>query len=180
MKERLPERDVRVWAEMTEEEMEHLIKAVQTDPFLSLEKRRAKDRELLANIKAHMEELEALLSEMNANYEDGIYRFYHQSFKVYWLQHFTIRAAEALRKIAPSETGFCPYFQEILDMGASGKEFEMSHNRDWTTHTRPMVEAFLHAKYFLEVAVRYGRELDEPLDCLPYGWAALLSLYGIR
>ena len=50
-----------------------------------------KDNQLLANIKSQLPELVTLLNEMNSHwcYEDPIYRFYHQSFKVYNLQKET-------------------------------------------------------------------------------------------
>ena len=43
---------------------------------------------LLANLKAALPELEKLLDECSDHwgYEDPIYRFYHQSFKVYGIQ----------------------------------------------------------------------------------------------
>jgi hypothetical protein len=43
-----------------------------------------------------------------------------------------------------------------------------------------MLEAFFHARYFLEMAVKYGRELELPPTLLPSGWAALLYLYNLR
>ena len=43
-----------------------------------------------------------------------------------------------------------------------------------------IVEAFLHARYFLEMAVRYGQELKHPPALLPSGWAALLCLFELR
>jgi hypothetical protein len=46
--------------------------------------------------------------------------------------------------------------------------------------TRPIVEAFFHARYFLEMAVRYGKELATAPCLLPSGWASLLYLYGLR
>jgi hypothetical protein len=42
------------------------------------------------------------------------------------------------------------------------------------------VEAFLHTQYFLEMAVRYGRQLEHPPRHLPSGWAAFLYLYNLR
>jgi hypothetical protein len=47
---------------------------------------------LLENIKRDMDKLEALLAEATHKwrYEDGVYRFYHQSFKVYSLQSQTL------------------------------------------------------------------------------------------
>ncbi|MCI0693480.1 hypothetical protein L0337_15920 [candidate division KSB1 bacterium] len=141
-----------------------------------------KDNELLANIKSHLPELVALLNEMNSHwfYEDPIYRFYHQSFKVYWLQDETGKIVEALKRIAPEGTTFCKEFEEIYQAGASGKKFEMEHNRNWTAHTRVFVEAFFHAKFFLEMAVKYGQELEKAPTSLPSGWAALLCLYNLR
>jgi hypothetical protein len=41
------------------------------------------------------------------------------------------------------------------------------------------VEA-LHARYMLEMAVKYGIELDGTPRFLPSGWAALLYLYDLR
>jgi len=48
-----------------------------------------KENKLLANIKANLSALETLLEEISFHwvYEDSIYRFYYQSFKVYGLQH---------------------------------------------------------------------------------------------
>jgi hypothetical protein len=43
-----------------------------------------------------------------------------------------------------------------------------------------MLEAFWHARFFVEMAVKYGRELEEPPSTLPSGWAALLYLYDLR
>jgi hypothetical protein len=141
-----------------------------------------KDNELLANIKSGLPALETLLQEMNSHwfYEDPIYRFYHQSFKVYYLQDETQRIVDALKSIAPEGTTLCKEFEEIYLEGASGKKFEMEHNRNWTAHTRVFLEAFFHAKFFLEMAVKYGKEFENAPTTLPSGWAALLSLYNLR
>ena len=85
-----------------------------------------------------------------------------------------------LQCIAPSGASNNPFFDEILQAGASGKQFEDAHNKDWTMNTRPFVEAFLHAKYFLEMAVKYGKELKEAPELLPSGWAGLLYFYNLR
>lgn len=145
------------------------------DPFI-------RDNKLLANIKAKLPELTELLEKSSSHwgYEDLIYRFYHQSFKVYRLQNRTLQIANALAACAPEGAVFCSLFDDLLKAGASGKEFEGSHNADWAAHTRPMVEAFFHAKYFLEMAVKYGKELETAPNSMPSGWAALLELYGIR
>jgi len=142
----------------------------------------AKDNQLLAKIKAQLPELEKLLQHMSSHwsYEDPVFRFYHQSFKVYSLQNETKEIVNALRKLAPEEAPLCQEFEEIYLAGASGKRFEMEHNQNWTSHTRPFVEAFFHARYFLEMAVKYGRALEAAPAALPSGWAALLCLYKLR
>jgi hypothetical protein len=141
-----------------------------------------KDNELLANIQARSSELAELLDEVSSHsvYEDLVYRFYHQSFKVYWLQTETERIVTVLRSLAPSESTFSPMFEEIYQAGASGEPFEIEHNQQWTAHTRVFLEAFFHAKYFLEMAVKYGKELQSAPTMLPSGWAALLCLYDLR
>jgi hypothetical protein len=41
--------------------------------------------------------------------------------------------------------------------------------------TRPILEAFFHAWFFLEMAVRYA-DLEKPPQILPSGYVALLSI----
>ena len=74
---------------------------------------------------------------------------------------------------------FHPWFLQIVKDGTD-KTFELEHNRRWLEVTRPILEAFFHARYFLEMAVRYGRDLGYPPRFLPSGWAALLNLYDLR
>nr|MDO8085478.1 hypothetical protein [Candidatus Sigynarchaeum springense] len=138
--------------------------------------------ELLCNVKKHLTELKQLLEEMNSHWqcEDMVYRFYHQSFKVYRVQEMTMRMVDALMSLKPSSGEINLRFKEILDQGASGIAFDMSHNKEWSRITRPMIEAFFHAKFFLEMAVKYGSALDKAPDIMPSGWAALLYFYNIR
>jgi len=134
---------------------------------------------LLARIKENLPELEAMLEKVSGHwcYEDMIYRFYHQSFKVYWVQAQTLEIVDALEKISGVDN-LQPWFMEIVKEG-TGKKFDMGHNKEWTKHTRPMVEAFLHAKYFLEMAVKYGK-MDNVDTVIPSGWASLAALFRIR
>lgn len=139
-------------------------------------------QELLANIKSRLPELEAFLSSINDHwcYEDLIYRFYHQSFKVYL--RFPIKdAVKLLNSLAPKEIEDLPwpvFLKEIL--AEVPEEFDISHNQEWGKHTRPIVEAALHLKFFVEMAVKYGKELDFAPNTMPSGWAALLYYYGLR
>ncbi len=135
---------------------------------------------LLRRIKAEAGTLRRLLAECSDHwgYEDPIYRFYHQSFKVYALQGQTTRIVAALESLRPGHS-LDERFRCIVGDG-TGRSFAPEDNRRWLEATRPVVEAFFHARYFLEMAVRYGRRLDEPPRVLPSGWAALLELYGLR
>jgi hypothetical protein len=121
-----------------------------------------------------------LLLEESSNhwgYEDPIYRFYHHSFKVFGLQSQTEKTVSALRQLLPSH----PLNTRFLQIVGEGTDKELSPgmNAAWERHTRPILEAFFHARFFLEMAVRYAH-LPSPPDPLPSGWAALLYLYGLR
>lgn len=135
---------------------------------------------LLEAIKAHLPELESLLFEFRSDYEDRMYRFYYQSFKVYSLQESTMKAVDLFKRIgAVNESKLCEWFEDIVAEG-TGSEFDMDHNKKWMLNTRPIVEAFLHAKYFLEMMVTYGNEMGAVQTVLPTGWAAILCLYNQR
>lgn len=134
---------------------------------------------LLESLRRDRGELEKLLaaSDDHWGYEDPVYRFYHQSFKVYGLQQRTETIVERLQALAP-ERPLNPWFMEIVQSG-TGKAFRHEDNARWTEATRPIVEAFFHARFFLEMAVRYA-DLAEPPQPLPSGYAALLYLFGLR
>ena len=134
---------------------------------------------LLDRVKERKADLEKMLHEMSGHwgYEDAFYRFYHGSFKVYGAQTTTERAVALLRELLP-ERKLNLTFEQIIRDG-TGKEFDFEHNRDWDRHTRPMLEAFAHAKFMIEMAVRYA-DLPEPPQPMPSGWAALLYLYDLR
>jgi hypothetical protein len=134
---------------------------------------------LLQNLRSRQSELTALLDLCSSHwgFEDPIYRFYHQSFKVYGLQDQTERIVRMLEQLAPDRP-LNSWFRNIVDEG-TGKEFGQCDNADWPRATRPIVEAFFHARFFLEMAVRYSTLAEIP-SMLPSGYAALLCLYGLR
>jgi hypothetical protein len=136
------------------------------------------ERLLLQRLKEKKADLDRMLGEMSArNYEDHFYRYYHCSFKVYGTQNTTERAVNLLRELIPGRK-LNMSFEDIIRKGI-GKEFQMEHNRNWEDHTRPMLEAFAHAKFMIEMAVRYTA-LTEPPQPMPSGYAALLYLYDLR
>ena len=68
---------------------------------------------------------------------------------------------------------------EIVKEG-TGKTFKLEANENWTRETRPIVEAFFHARELLRYMHRYGQSLEHAPNGLPSGWAAVLYLYNIR
>ena len=134
---------------------------------------------LLRNLRVYRTEIEELLVEMRSHwgYEDPIYRFYHRSFKVFSIQAQTEAIVRMLQKLSP-DPALNAWFVSIVNAG-TGKTFRSEDNADWTNVTRPMLEAFFHARFFLEMASRYSA-LDRPPRPLPSGYAALLYLYGLR
>jgi hypothetical protein len=142
--------------------------------------RHESEQRLISNIATARDDLFRLLEEVNDHwgYEDGIYRFYHQSFKVFFLQASTEQILKVLQSLLPDRP-LNDWFLSIMSEG-TGKKFEMESNKAWLQETRPIVEAFFHAKYFLEMICRYADKITEPQQVLPSGWASVLYLYGLR
>jgi hypothetical protein len=131
------------------------------------------------NLRTKGDEMRRLLDSVSDHwgYEDPVYRFYHQSFKVYSLQQSTTSIVAALGQLLPDQP-LNPWFVQIVAEG-TGKHFEIEDNKRWLEVTRPILEAFFHARYFLEMACRYANvsPKDQPM---PSGWAALLYLFNLR
>ncbi len=83
----------------------------------------------------------------------------------------------ALERLVPGRP-LNAWFSRIVSDG-TGKEFHMDDNARWLETTRPIVEAFFHARYFLDMACRYT-PTPEKDQSLPSGWAALLYLFDRR
>ncbi|MGC9985310.1 MAG: hypothetical protein ABSF35_16980 [Polyangia bacterium] len=136
---------------------------------------------LLANLKAALPELEKLREDCRARADEDVpYRLLHQSNKVYGrAQYHTTEIVACLRALAPVPGRLDDYIEEIIADG-TGKKWEVSHNQDWTKHTRPIVEAYFWARYLLDMAIRFGHEYERPPALMDYGWAALLTVYRLR
>lgn len=146
---------------------------------LKPEQRQRLESLLLQRLKQQKGALAEALKMMNDHwtYEDHFYRYYHGSFKVYGVQDTTEYAVKLLRQLLP-ERELNLSFAQIIAEG-TGKQFTDAHNKEWDRHTRPMLEAFAHAKFMIEMAVRYA-DLPQPPQPMPSGWAALLYLYDLR
>jgi hypothetical protein len=147
---------------------------------------------LLANIKAALPDLEQLQQRLTQNWvdEEFLYRFYYPSFKVFIRKECTTEIYDALAALAPNNAPFedgsagekAPlneWFTQIVSEGTS-TEFALSMNDEWLAHARPVLEAYHHARQFLDLVVGYGKILDTPPTTLPTGWAAVLMLFNLR
>jgi hypothetical protein len=141
--------------------------------------RKELEQKLLDNLKNKKSELEKLLEEVDDHwtYEDKIYRFYHHSFKVYGLQGANKKIVDSLQSLLP-ERQMNKWFKKIVEEGTN-KTWELSHNQEWLLHTRPILEAFFHSKYFLEMSVKYS-DVKTPPNPMPSGYAGLLYLFDLR
>jgi len=99
-------------------------------------------QQLYTTLRASLPELEKLLRDCQSHwgYEDGVYRFYHHSFKVYSLQETTSAIVAALQSLA-SERNLNESFMAIVRDG-TGKTFEREHNRHGSRSRGPSLKRF--------------------------------------
>ena len=62
----------------------------------------------------------------------------------------------------------------------TGRKFDMSDKDDWVRATRPVIDAFFHARYMLEMVAKYGKLRNQEEQFIASGWAAVLCLYNLR
>jgi hypothetical protein len=137
------------------------------------------EKAFLVKIRENLPVLRKLLDKVNNTYEDSIYRFYHQSFKVYSLQKLIQEIEAAFDNLKPDpKLQLNAYLAEIFKNARDIGAWEVNHNADWLAHTMPILDAFFHTKYFLEMLIKYSA--IEPTDLLPSGWAAVLCLFYLR
>lgn len=151
--------------------------------------RAKKQAELFHSIKAALPRLEELLKLNSADpemgmrdrvhwfYEDMLYRFWHRSVKVLYLQKETQEMADALQDLMPKRE-MDPMFLQILKGGTERKE--LTYEESFESQARPICEAYFHTRYILEMAVKYARLLDAPPASRPSGWAAVLEVFCLR
>lgn len=140
----------------------------------------ARSNKLLENIKSNQSRISALLTRINELEADLVYRFYHQSFKVFVGTSMVEQARDLFLQLAPESTTLNDWFISIADRAIS-KEFDDDKtNQIWCEETQPILEAFWHSKYFLQQMVIAADELETAPESLPSGWAAVLYLYNLR
>lgn len=153
-----------------------------------------KQRELAVAAISRMDELQSFLDSANDKWvkEDLVYRFWHQSFKVYAIQDYTERGASLIRSLSPNGRNLSTFFEDIVSEG-TGKVFSLEHNENWAFHTRPMLEAFWHVVTIVEMIVKYAPQEASPsaevsststnplnMRFLDSGWALVLEVFNLR
>lgn len=137
------------------------------------------ERDLLRTIRERMHELESFMPDRGRFcHEDPMYRFYQQSPKLYEIQERTREIASKLQSLAP-HLPLHPQFLDIVSHG-TGREINSEETDGWSESTKPILDGFLHAHFFLEMVCKYGKELRAPPKTIPSGWAAVLCLFGLR
>jgi hypothetical protein len=139
---------------------------------------RHESQDLLKRIKAALPQLEALYEDLDHQYEDRFYRYYHGSFKLYALQAATLKVVAALEALCPGRP-LNEAFRRIVSEGTGLSRLEGSGGGG-SSKERHILEAFFHARSFLEMTIRYGKRLDVAPSWLPSGWASVLYLFNLR
>jgi hypothetical protein len=145
------------------------------------------ERTLRDNLKRAREELQALLVEVDSA-EERIGDFYRKSAKLFYtLQPRTERVVVALSALIPGRE-LHPWFRKIVGSG-TGKRFDAAtDNPNWFESARPIVEAFVHAAFFLRTAVKHidvepemvaGFHPGRSVTLYGRDFAALLMLFDI-
>lgn len=141
--------------------------------------RHALSETLLVNIKSEKDPLDKFVSSFEKSEPEFIYRFYHQSFKVFGYKELIQYTVQFLEKLAPEFLHLNEWYQGIIDLGLA-KDFTDSTNDNWLSETQPLLEAFWHTKFFVTQMKSSAASLETAPKIMPYDWAAVLYLYDLR
>ena len=131
-----------------------------------------------AKIVSEWPRLRELLTELNRPpiYFNLMSKFHRHDCLIYEYQAFTLQMVSALRSLAPEGHGFCNEFREIVQAG-TGREFQLDDNNHWLQRVAPIVQAFLHARCLLEMAVQCVELTGLPNQFSFLGVAMLMNLF---
>lgn len=133
---------------------------------------------LLARIRTHLPQLEALEQEMAQAEVTGLLRFYNSDPQVYDLRRLIQQAALLFRTIAAG--GELSLQFEILLQDSSNSHFDLSSARLWIMCATPTLSAFFHCKFLVGQHVWACQESEHLPDSPPLGWVVLLRLYCLQ
>jgi hypothetical protein len=134
---------------------------------------------LFLRIKARLPKLEELARNLKEAEEDGIYRFYHGSNKVFFLQDPVKAAFTLIKEIGGEDDPPNFEYARIVEAGTA-HQFSETTNGNWEAGITPILDAFWHTKYFINMMVKYANELEAVESPLQPGMAAVLYLFELR
>lgn len=157
----------------------------ETTTELSKEELARPEAKLLLALRARCDRLEKIQHLIEPNVgglEDCVYRFWHQSFKVSYAKGITRDVTDVLVEAAlESGADLHPWYREIVDAQAKFA-FDVSMNAEWSKHTRPVIDAFLHATWILGAVLRTLSRPPKSVvrGILSYDWATILCVFQLR
>jgi hypothetical protein len=101
---------------------------------------------LFLRIKARLPKLEEVARDLEEAEEDGIYRFYHGSNKVFFLQDPVKAACTLIKEIGGEDDPPNFEYARIVEAGTA-QQFSETTNETWEAETKPILDAFWHTKY---------------------------------
>jgi hypothetical protein len=138
--------------------------------------------DLLARIKAHLPGLDEWMEDARDEWgvENAVYRFYHQSNKVFGYQSDIESGDKIIRSIGGESDPPTYWYRQIVAAG-TGRQMGETTNQNWFEETHAIVAALLHVAHLIALLARYGHEYDSvPENPIPVGWATLLELFELR
>jgi hypothetical protein len=134
---------------------------------------------LFLRIKSRLPELEELARDLKESEEDGVFRFYHGSNKVFFLQD-PVKEAFTLIKEIGGESHPPNFAYALIVEAGTAHQFSETTNGNWEAETTPILEAFWRTKYFINMMVKYAKELEAVESPLQPGVAVVLYLFKLR
>jgi hypothetical protein len=101
------------------------------------------------------------------------------SYKVFDLQDPVESAFKLINEIGDeSDPPYSEYVQ-IVEAGTTNK-FSATTNENWEAETKPILEAFWHTKYFINMMVKYAEDFEKVEMPTRPGMAEVLYLFELR
>jgi hypothetical protein len=135
---------------------------------------------LLSRIKARRDTLNSIHKSLTELEPELLYRYYHQSFKVFSFKEIIRRSKTSFEDLAPEGKPLNEWFLTIINYALEAEFDGETTNKNWLAETRPLLEALWHCKFFVEQMLSSADSLDRAPMTLPYDWAAVLHLYNLR
>ena len=142
--------------------------------------RRSLEDQAFSRMKSARSEICALADRFEAEGIDTLYRFYHQSFKVYRAQELNQEALDLLRKLRSDRSTLSPFLEELIAHASPTVQFAPEHNRAWVATVGPFLTLHLHL-HRIFVAMRTALQQHERLpEILDDALALSLAALGLR